>query len=365
MNRIKRMTLGFMTAFFLSAAIPVFMPLDNNLVQAADVKLNFANTDLNIGDTVQLKILGTPKTVKWTSSDEKIAKVSSKGLVTGIKKGTVKISAVLDSKKFISTVKVLPKELAAEEVYDKCSKATVEIVAQVAGDKYNLGSGFFIDTGKVVTNFHVVGGADRIQIMTSDKQAYEVRQVLGYDEKIDLAILKVDTKNESLPENDKGIKPGETIYVLGSPLGLTGTFADGMVSSVSRKIDDVDYIQVTAPMSPGNSGGPLLNKYGEVIGINTWQYTDGQNLNFSINIDEISNINTKNPLSMDEFYLLTEGYSSEEAGDTAYAAETGKNEKDGNLTDIVADLIKSSSFYHGFLRFSDSDITDYTMLFFQ
>lgn len=138
-----------------------------------------------------------------------------------------------------------------------------------------------------------------------------------------------------------------------------------MVSSVSRKIDDVDYIQVTAPMSPGNSGGPLLNKYGEVIGINTWQYTDGQNLNFSINIDEISNINTKNPLSMDEFYLLTEGYSSEEAGDTAYAAETGKNEKDGNLTDIVADLIKSSSFYHGFLRFSDSDITDYTMLFFQ
>lgn len=306
MNRIKRVTFSLMAAIFLSAAIPVSAPFYHNVMTA---------------------------------------------------------DAAAVSK---------PKELTAEQVYEKCSKATVEIVAEIAGDKYNLGSGFFIDSGEVVTNFHVVAGADRIQVTTSDKKTYEVEQVLGYDEKIDLAILKVNSQNESLKESKEGIKTGETIYILGSPLGLTGTFADGMVSSPSRKIEDVDYIQVTAPMSPGNSGGPLLNKYGEVMGVNTWQYADGQNLNFSINISEIDNIKTDKPLSLADFYQLTAGYvdiGSE--GDTTFNPEDTKTVRSSELTSslsitsMIADIVKTTRFYYGFLLLPDSDKTDYAMLIFK
>ncbi len=317
MIRVKRMTISVITAIFLSTAIPISTPLYSNVIaaDAATVKLNITNTSVYIGETVKLKMIGTTKAIKWTSSDKNIAKVSSAGTVTGLKKGTVKITATLGAKKYLSTIAVKAKELTAEEVYEKCSKATVEIIAEIAGDKYNLGSGFFLDNGKVVTNFHVVAGADRIQVITYDDTVYEVDQVLGYDENIDLALLKINSKNESLAENQEGITVGEPVYILGSPLGLTGTFADGMVSSSSRKIENVDYIQVTAPMSPGNSGGPLLNTYGEVMGINTWQYADGQNLNFSINIGEVDNVKTDNPLSVADFYQLTLNYKSDSSED--------------------------------------------------
>ncbi|MFU0827008.1 MAG: BIG2 domain-containing protein [Lachnoclostridium sp.] len=309
MKRVKKIMLGFIMAFVLTSAIPVTMPLSNSVVtaDAATVKLNLTSSSIYVGDSLQLKIIGTKKSVRWTSSNTKVAKVSSKGLVTGLKKGTVTITATVGSKKYLSTVKVKKKELTAEEVYEKCSKATVEILAELSGNRYNLGSGFFIDKGIVVTNFHVVTSATSIKITDSEKKTYKVEQVLGYDEKIDLALLKINSQNEYLEKSDEEVKAGETVYTLGSPLGLTGTIASGMVSSPIRTIENVKYIQVTAPMSPGNSGGPLLNKYGEVMGINTWQYTEGQNLNFSIDISEIQNVKTDNPLSMSEFTQETLG----------------------------------------------------------
>lgn len=351
MNRLKRMIFGLLTAFALSTALPVTLPQYSSVMiaDAAVVKLNITTTSVYIGDTVQLKILGTDKPVKWTANDTNIAKVSSKGLVTGLKKGTVTITASVNSKKYLSTIQVMPKELTAEEIYEKCSKATVEILAEVASGRYNLGSGFFIDEGIVITNFHVVSGASNIKITGSGKKSYNVEQVLGYDEKIDLVILKVNTQNEYLEKNEEAIKPGETVYTLGSPLGLTGSFADGMVSSPTRKIESVDYIQVTAPMSPGNSGGPLINKYGEVIGINTWQYAEGQNLNFSININEVQNIKTDKPLNMADFQKETAGKSSTTPADTA----------------TVADVLKSSGLYYGLLRLTDTDKTEYALLYFR
>lgn len=351
MNRVKRMTFGLLTAFVLSTALPVTMPQYSSVMtaDAAVVKLNITSTSVYIGDTVQLKILGTDKSVKWTANDTNIAKVSSKGLVTGLKKGTVTITASVNSKKYLSTIQVKPKELTAEEIYEKCSKATVEILAEVASERYNLGSGFFIDEGTVITNYHVVSGASNIKITDSEKKSYHVEQVLGYNDEIDLVILKVNSQNEYLEKNEEAIKPGETVYTLGSPLGLTGSFADGMVSSPARKIESVDYIQVTAPMSPGNSGGPLINKYGEVIGINTWQYTEGQNLNFSININEIQNIKTDKPLSMSDFQKETSGKTSSTPADTA----------------TVAEVIKSSRFYYGLLLLANTEKAEYALLYFQ
>lgn len=344
MNKLKRMTVSILTAVMISVTVPVSTPFYSNGViteAATSVKLNISSASVYIGKTIQLKLTGTTKTVKWSSSDKTIAKVSTKGTVTGLNKGTVKITATVGTKKYISTVTVKKKVLTSEEVYQKASKATVEIVAATADGNYNLGSGFFIDNGIIVTNYHVVGETYDMEVETYDGSVYDVQQVLGYDEDIDLAILKINAQNDSLVKNQEGITVGQTIYILGSPLGLTGTFASGMVSAASRKADGVDYIQVTAPMSPGNSGGPLLNKYGEVMGINSWQYADGQNLNFSINIKELDRIKTDNPETVAEFYNETLGNSSESDGNinlkitktesgTYYMVPTSKKNLTGN-----------------------------------
>ena len=309
MKRLKRTVISILLTLAISLAMPISTPVINNVnhVEAAIVKLNKTKVTLFIGNMVDLKISGTSKAVKWSSSNKKVAKVSLKGKVTGLIKGTAKITAVVGTKKYTCTIKVFAPELTAQKIYEKASKATVEITASISNVSYNLGSGFFIANGIVVTNYHVIEGANEIQIRTNDGTKYIVEQVLGYDKNIDIAILKINSINESLIINQEGVSVGETIYSLGSPLGLTGTFTDGMVSTASRIVDNINYIQITAPMSQGNSGGPLLNTYGEVMGINTWQYSNAQNLNFSINISELDKIDTTKPATVSEVYQQTIG----------------------------------------------------------
>lgn len=201
------------------------------------------------------------------------------------------------------TDKPVKKELSSKEMYALCSPSTVEIVAS---DEYDeaQGSGYFAGDGKVVTNYHVIEGAEKIVIKTYDNKQYEVSTILGYDEDLDLAVLQLDKDYESLSLCQDGVAGGEDIYTFGSPLGLSGTMTRGMISTASRKIDgeEAEYIQIDAPISPGNSGGPLVNAYGEVIGINTLYYVDGQNLNFAINVKELQKINTNQPISVAGYY---------------------------------------------------------------
>jgi serine protease Do len=320
MRKFKQITTSLLLAIMLTVSTPTVLPVLNTTqtVEAAVVKLSSTKASLFIGDSMTLKMIGTTKSVKWTSSNKKVATVSSKGKVTALKKGIAKITATVGSNKYTSLITVNKQELSSKDIYKKASKATVEITAKVSSTNYNIGSGFFIDNGIIVTNYHVVAGTSEIQVSTYSGSTYVVEQVLGYDEDIDVAILKVNSNNESLVRNQEGVTVGENIYVLGSPLGLTGTFTNGMVSNASRVVEGVDYIQVTAPMSPGNSGGPLLNAYGEVMGINTWQYADGQNLNFSINILEIDNVNTSNPISVSDFYQATISYTTGIASEISY-----------------------------------------------
>lgn len=193
------------------------------------------------------------------------------------------------------------KELSAKEVYAKCGPATVEILATYSNGK-SQGSGFFIDNGIVVTNYHVVDGASSIEVITHDKKKFKVDTILGYDKDIDLIIFSINSENEILTINPGDVSVGETVYALGSPLGLSGTLTAGIVSTRSRVLYNVDYIQITASISQGNSGGPLLNAYGEIIGINTFTYVDGQNLNFAVNVSEINKLNLNRPISVSEFY---------------------------------------------------------------
>lgn len=193
------------------------------------------------------------------------------------------------------------KELSASEVYDKCYPSTVEITAQ---DNYfsSLGTGFFINKNMVVTNYHVIKGCNQIQVTTQDDVVHNVDTIISYDENLDLAILKVDADFQPLEisQNDNII--GENAYTIGSPYGLTGTISKGIITTATRIIDQENYVQTDAAISPGNSGGPLINAYGEVIGINTMYLRDSQNLNFAIDIKELQKLNTSHAISVENYY---------------------------------------------------------------
>jgi serine protease Do len=139
----------------------------------------------------------------------------------------------------------------------------------------SLGSGFVIDkTGYIVTNNHVIEGADQITVVMHDERKFEAKLV-GRDPKTDLALLKVKT-NEDLPavsfgDSDRA-RVGDWVLAIGNPLGLGGTVTAGIVSARGRDIRSGpydDYIQTDAPINRGNSGGPLFDIKGNVIGINT------------------------------------------------------------------------------------------------
>jgi S1-C subfamily serine protease len=155
------------------------------------------------------------------------------------------------------------------------------------GEALMTGSGFFVGPGRVVTNLHVVRGAVRADIKTLDGKGrvYPVTGALALDEEGDLALLGVDMPSErarvselatSLPDE------GEQIFVIGNPLKLEGSVSDGIVSAV-REVPNVGrIIQITAPISHGNSGSPVFNLHGEVLGVVTIKVTNGQNINLAI-----------------------------------------------------------------------------------
>ena len=138
-------------------------------------------------------------------------------------------------------------------------------------------SGFIIsEDGYVLTNHHVVEGADEIIIVMSDGQEYDNVEVIGSDNKADVALLKIQDA-ENLPAVELGdsddLEIGEWVIAIGNPFGLTETLTVGVVSALGRKVggEDVyqDFIQTDAAINPGNSGGPLLNLEGKVVGINS------------------------------------------------------------------------------------------------
>ena len=181
-------------------------------------------------------------------------------------------------------------ELSTADIYEKVRPSVVSIKAyNQNGHKMGAGSGFIVESdGKIVTNYHVIEGSDNAKVYLTDGSSYEVTYLLNYDKEKDIAYLKIDA--DGLPVVDIGdfdeIRTGDKAVAIGDPLGYEGTVSEGVISTKNREIDGNYYVQTTAPVSPGNSGGPLLNAKAEVIGIITWTRLDGQNLNFAIPIDE-------------------------------------------------------------------------------
>jgi len=152
------------------------------------------------------------------------------------------------------------------------------------GQPIALGSGFVVHDGQVVTNRHVIAGAVSGFVRFVDKTTkFQIAGTVAVDDAHDLAIVAVtDLKAPSLPLGDSNkVAVGDDVYAVGNPQGLEGTFLQGIVSAIRRVGGDA-ILQMTAPISPGSSGGPILNNNGEVIGIAAATFTGGQNLNLAI-----------------------------------------------------------------------------------
>ncbi|MDP2922339.1 MAG: tetratricopeptide repeat protein [Candidatus Omnitrophota bacterium] len=176
-----------------------------------------------------------------------------------------------------------------KEIFADLSPAIVYIVNKTVTGEEMLGSGFIVDKdGVIVTNFHVMRGAKEVVVKLKDGKVYPVTGIIHYDPNLDTCILKINANN--LPTISIGdsntIVIGETIYNIGTPLGLEYSFSSGIVSG-KRDLSNIKYLQFTAPASPGNSGGPLINPQGQAIGIVTFLIQGGQNLNFALAINEI------------------------------------------------------------------------------
>jgi S1-C subfamily serine protease len=152
------------------------------------------------------------------------------------------------------------------------------------GQPMSLGSGFFVREGVIASNLHVVEGATRgYAKVVGQKIKYNIEGITGIDQDRDLVLLKTSAiRSTPVPlGNSDSVEVGEQVYAVGNPQGLEGTFSQGIVSSI-REIGSDILLQITAPISPGSSGGPVLNSKGEAIGVSVATFKGGQNLNFAI-----------------------------------------------------------------------------------
>jgi len=173
----------------------------------------------------------------------------------------------------------------AQEVAKTAFGSTVLLVMQDAnGQPFSLGSGFFVRESEIASNLHVVAGALAGSAkLVGRKTKYDIEGITAIDPERDLVVLKVTAAGSptlAIGSSD-AVQVGETVYAVGNPQGLEGTFSQGVVSSI-REVGSDQLLQITAPISPGSSGGPVLNGKGQVIGVSVATFRGGQNLNFAI-----------------------------------------------------------------------------------
>lgn len=181
--------------------------------------------------------------------------------------------------------------LAPQEIYDRFGPSVVHVratITQYGQDFFGIpypnsgrsdGSGFVIDaSGYIVTNAHVVDNANKVTVILADKTQLPAR-VMGIDRSSDLALLKISPGKRSLAVIQLGdsskVRVGDTVYAIGNPFGLDGSMSSGIVSAIGRQIEAPNgfsirnVIQTDAAVNPGNSGGPLIDAYGQVVGVNS------------------------------------------------------------------------------------------------
>ncbi len=158
------------------------------------------------------------------------------------------------------------------------------------GNSVSRGSGFFISPNRVITNRHVIERSSRVEVHLMDGKKFPAKGILAIDGEGDLALLQVDLPAGlavPLPISRAVPQEGESIVVVGNPYGLEGSVSNGIVSAVREISGYGKIIQITAPISPGSSGSPVVNMFGQVIGVATLQAAEGQSLNFAVPAERI------------------------------------------------------------------------------
>ncbi len=256
---------------------------------------------------------------KLENADEqqqKICDINADGKVNAADARTIlRIAAKLESgeaKPDIQTVELnenaLTKVLTPAEIYNVGTEYTCEVFV-FGADNFAISraTGFFITAdGVLVTNYHVIKSASSITVKNGNEN-YSVTAVLGYDSAKDIAILKTTAQNVKYATVNNSYNIGDDIYTIGNPKGMVNTFAHGNISFADRiiaeKNNGVEYIQITAPVSRGSSGGPLLDNKGNVIGVVSMTHDSAQNLNFAVPCAEIKKIDISSPQTLEQFEL--------------------------------------------------------------
>jgi len=196
---------------------------------------------------------------------------------------------------FLFCITVSYPLLAQENLPAIVKKIQPSVVTILTYDKngkgLTQGSGFFIKKdGNIITNRHVLQGANSADVKTAEGKVYPVTRVIAEDREGDLILVSVDIPHDAVhPLSVSASIPevGERVIVIGSPLGLEKTVSDGIVSAVRDIPQFGTIIQITAPISPGSSGSPVVNMKGQVTGVATLQTVEGQNLNFAVPSERI------------------------------------------------------------------------------
>ncbi len=195
-------------------------------------------------------------------------------------------------------------------------KSTVNSTVTIVTDNGSQGSGFFIDTNIIATNYHVIEGASTADCFLNNSEIkYKIDGYLAVDNAVDLILLKVSGLNKpAIKLSVSDVSIGQKVFVIGSPIGLSATITDGIISGM-RDFEGYKLIQMSAPISPGSSGGPVLNSRGELIGISVLQFKEGQNLNFAIpmeNLKILMDFKKDTPMSLSKLFE-NENFDSNES----------------------------------------------------
>jgi hypothetical protein len=209
---------------------------------------------------------------------------------------------------FMSSLSLLAQE-RLPEIVKKVQPSTVVILTyNKEGKILGQGSGFFISKNHVITSRHVLLDASRAEVKIVGKRAYHVKEVLAEDKEGDIILISVDIPFKIRPLSISTSVPevGEQVIVIGGPLGLEKTVSDGIVSAVREIPEFGKIIQITAPISPGSSGSPVVNMKGEVIGVASFQIVKGQNLNFAIPAERVAKLTAGEGRILTEWQKATE-----------------------------------------------------------
>lgn len=216
------------------------------------------------------------------------------------------------------TVKVylhVCRDLTSEQIYQYAHDAVVEIETYDREGNLYIGAGFFVGDGMVLTNHHVVEAAKSIKITDYNGKKYTLKKVLGYDEVKDLILFQVSKTNTSAFNIAKNAVGGERIYSFGSPLCITGTFAQGMVANPHVEMYETDFVQLAMPSGIGSGGGPIIDEQGFVVGVMCRVVTSAQNMSFAVDYNEITafmeRLTADDAISMKKFYRTTRGKTKE------------------------------------------------------